>query len=222
MPSLKSSFSETRTPSGVAFRTCRSKSGCDNLHTKRSLVTIPANSPAEQPKVIKMKSEPVTFEFKEQQNRQSDPPVQTSPQASSRYMHISYTYTKIFLTTQSWTSLDFKNDFLSPSCNSYMCGMEPCKKVLKMKLVERLESLLLQVQGGEVKATDPLENYVMRICQDIETELKTYATTSTRGKGLQRSGSLRRPSMAFSDTANPPSRYNSFGGQICFVSGKSS
>ena len=74
-----------------------------------------------------------------------------------------------------------------------------------MKLVERLESLLLEVQGSEVKATDPLENYVMRICQDIETELKTY-TTSNRGKGLQRSGSLRRPSMAFSDTANPPSR----------------
>ena len=91
--------------------------------------------------------------------------------------------------------------------------MEPCKKVLKMKLVERLESLLLEVQGGsEVKATDPLENYVMRICQDIETELKTYATTSNRGKGLQRSGSLRRPSMAFTDPANPPSRYNSFKG----------
>ena len=100
--------------------------------------------------------------------------------------------------------------------------MEPCKKVLKMKLVERLESLLLEVQGSEVKATDTLENYMMRICQDIETELKTYATTSNRGKGLQRSGSLRRPSMAFSDTANQPSRYNSFEGQICFESGKSS
>ena len=85
--------------------------------------------------------------------------------------------------------------------------MEPCKKVLKMKLVERLETLLLEVQGGsEVKATDPLENYVMRICQDIETELKTYTTSSNRGKGLQRSGSLRRPSLAFNDTANPPSR----------------
>ena len=64
------------------------------------------------------------------------------------------------------------------NCNSYMCGMSSCRRDLKLKLTERLEALLCEHQG--TTAGDPWENYVFRLCHDIQCELKL------KGKSLQR------------------------------------
>ena len=64
------------------------------------------------------------------------------------------------------------------NCNSYMCGMSNCRRDLKLKLTEKLEALLCEHQG--TTAGDPWENYVFRLCHDIQCELKL------KGKSLQR------------------------------------
>ena len=103
------------------------------------------NRPKVSPKVTRVKSEPVTFEFRE---------PASSDTAATRATPV---------------------DNL---CNSYMCGMESCRKDLRLKLMEKLETLLCEHQ--EAPAQDPWENYVFRLCLEIQNELRI------KGKSLQR------------------------------------